>query len=88
MNQESNDGIQISGRLKSTTPIDIARGARLIHARRQKRKEAGKKDSRQGEKGKTSEGKTQKGQTEGKGKRAKQKGRPKRQHKLLSEKMK
>jgi hypothetical protein len=58
MNQVSKIGIQISGRLKSTTPIDIARGARLIHARRQKRKEAGKKDSRQGEKGKTSEGNT------------------------------
>jgi hypothetical protein len=88
MNQVSNCGIQISGRLKSTFPIDIARGARLIHARSQKRKEAGKKDSRQGEKGKTSEGKTQKGRTEGKGKGAEQKGWPKRLHKLLSERMK
>jgi len=39
MNQVSKSGIQISGRLKSTVPIDIARGARLIHARIKERKQ-------------------------------------------------
>ena len=51
MNQVSKSGIQISGRLKSTIPIDIARGARLRHAISQKKRsrEKGQPARRKGE---------------------------------------